>query len=97
MMVDVGELVRTAAALFGIAGALGAFGIWAMRSVLRQEHQPLLLHIEQMRTVVTDLGRRMEAAEARIAALKDDKANRGELQMYMDAYLARKIPHHGDD
>jgi len=89
MMVDMGELLRTAAALIGILTALMGGMLWLMRSTIRAEVQPLVLRVDSLHHEHTETRRRVETLEGRVDRLKDDKLERGEADARIELALAR--------
>lgn len=89
MMVDMGELLRTAAALIGILTALMGGMLWLMRSTIRAEVQPLLLRVDTLHHEHVETRRRVETLEGRVDRLRDDKLDRGEADARIELALAR--------
>lgn len=88
-MVDMGELLRTAAALIGILTALMGGMLWLMRSTIRAEVQPLLLRVDTLHHEHVETRRRVETLEVRVDRLRDDKLDRGEADARIELALAR--------
>lgn len=88
-MVDMGELLRTAAALIGILTALMGGMLWLMRSTIRAEVQPLLLRVDTLHHEHVETRRRVETLEGRVDRLRDDKLDRGEADARIELALAR--------
>ena len=88
-MVDMGELLRTAAALIGILTALMGGMLWLMRSTIRAEVQPLLLRVDTLHHDHVETRRRVETLEGRVDRLRDDKLDRGEADARIELALAR--------
>lgn len=89
MMVDMGELLRTAAALIGILTALMGGMLWLMRSTIRAEVQPLVLRVDSLHHEHTETRRRVETLEGRVDRLRDDKLDRGEADARIELALSR--------
>lgn len=88
-MVDMGELLRTAAALIGILTALMGGMLWLMRSTIRAEVQPLLLRVDTLHHEHVETRRRVETLEGRVDRLRDDKLDRGEADARIELALSR--------
>ena len=89
MMVDMGELLRTAAALIGILTALMGGMLWLMRSTIRAEVQPILLRVDSLHHEHVETRRRVETLEGRVDRLRDDKLDRGEADARIELALSR--------
>lgn len=89
MMVDMGELLRTAAALIGILTALMGGMLWLMRSTIRAEVQPLVLRVDSLHHEHVETRRRVETLEGRVDRLRDDKLDRGEADARIELALSR--------
>jgi len=88
-MVDMGELLRTAAALIGILTALMGGMLWLMRSTIRAEVQPLILRVDGLHHDHIETRRRVETLEGRVDRLRDDKLDRGEADARIELALSR--------
>lgn len=97
MMVDMGELLRTAAALIGILTALMGGMLWLMRSTIRAEVQPLLLRVDSLHHEHVETRRRVETLEGRVDRLRDDKLDRGEADARIELALSRVRTGHPRD
>ena len=89
MMVDMNELLRTAAALIGILTALMGGMLWLMRSTIRAEVQPILLRVDSLHHEHVETRRRVETLEGRVDRLRDDKLDRGEADARIELALSR--------
>ena len=89
MMVDMNELLRTAAALIGILTALMGGMLWLMRSTIRAEVQPLVLRVDSLHHEHVETRRRVETLEGRVDRLRDDKLDRGEADARIELALSR--------
>ena len=89
MMVDMGELLRTCAALVGILAAFMAGWMWVMRSTIRAEVQPMIQRLDGLHHDHTETRRRVESLETKVERLHDDKLDRGEADARIDLALAR--------
>jgi len=89
MMVDMGELLRTCAALVGILAAFMAGWMWVMRSTIRAEVQPLIQRLDGLHHDHTETRRRVESLETKVERLHDDKLDRGEADARIELALAR--------
>ncbi len=89
MMVDMGELLRTAAAMIGILTALMGGMLWLMRSTIRAEVQPLVVRIDSLHHEHGETRRRVETLEGRVDRIRDDKMDRGEAEARIEVALAR--------
>lgn len=89
MMVDMGELLRTCAALVGILAAFMAGWMWVMRSTIRAEVQPLIQRLDGLHHDHAETRRRVENLETDVKRLHDDKLDRGEADARIELALAR--------
>ena len=89
MVVDAGELLRTAAALIGILTALMGGMLWLMRATIRGEVQPLVQRVDALYHDGAETKRRVDALEGRVDRLRDDKIDRGEVDSRIELGLAR--------
>lgn len=88
-MVDVAELLKTVAALMATFGAVVGALIWLMRATIRAEVQPMLTSLDGLHHEHAETRRRVEHLEVRVERLKDDKADRGEVDARIELGLAR--------
>lgn len=89
MMVDMGELLRTCAALVGILAAFMAGWMWVMRSTIRAEVQPLIQRLDGLHHDHTETRRRVENLETDVKRLHDDKIGHGEVDARIELGLSR--------
>lgn len=89
MVVDSGEVLRTAAALIGILTALMGGMLWLMRATIRGEVQPLVQRVDALYHQGEETRRRVETLEGRVDRLRDDKIDRGEVDSRIELGLAR--------
>ena len=89
MVVDSGDVLRTAAALIGILTALMGGMLWLMRATIRAEIQPLVQRVDALYHQGDETRRRVDALEVRVERLKDDKIDRGEVDARIELGLSR--------
>ena len=89
MVVDGGEVLRTAAALIGILTALMGGMLWLMRATIRGEVQPLVQRVDALYHQGEETRRRVETLEGRFDRLRDDKIDRGEVDSRIELGLSR--------
>jgi len=88
-MVDMGELLRTVAALIGILVALMGGMLWLMRATIRAEIQPSIQRIDGLHHDHVETRRRVEHLEVKVDRLHDDKLDRGEADARIELALSR--------
>jgi HAMP domain-containing protein len=88
-MVDAAEILKTVAALMATFGAVVGALIWLMRATIRAEVQPMLVSLDGLHHEHAETRRRVEHLEGRVERLKDDKADRGEVDARIELGLSR--------